>query len=159
MKNLDKQKFSTKAIHGGESYLREIGHHSAPIFQTSTYSFKTVKDAAAAFQSFANATESNEELPYIYARLGHPNGKMFEEKMALLENGESAIAYNSGMAAISGVIFGLLKTGDEILHSPSLYGGTHGFFYHTCKQFGISAKSVDLMMKKLLNQQLIKIQK
>ncbi len=144
MKDLDKKNFSTKAIHGGESYLREIGNHSSPIYQTSTYSFKCVKDAAAAFQSFANATELNEELPYIYARLGHPNGKMFEEKMALLENGEAAIAYNSGMAAISGIIFGLLKSGDEILHSPSLYGGTHGFFYHTCKQFGISAKSADL---------------
>ncbi len=144
MKDLDKKKFSTKAIHGGESYLREIGHHSAPIFQTSTYSFKSVKDAAAAFQSFANASHSGEELPYIYARLGHPNGKMFEEKIALLESGEAAIGYNSGMAAISGAIFGLLGSGDEIIHSPSLYGGTHGFFYNTCKQFGISAVSVDL---------------
>ncbi|MBN2694188.1 aminotransferase class I/II-fold pyridoxal phosphate-dependent enzyme [bacterium] len=139
----------TKAIHGGEAILKTLGHHSAPICQTSTYSFKNVKDAANAF---TDCGEGKYHPAHIYARLSHDNGWIIEEKMALLEGGESAIAYNSGMGAISGVVMGLLKTGDHILHSPSLYGGTHSFLYHTCKQFGITAQSVDLNDSKELNK-------
>ncbi len=139
----------TKAIHGGETLLKDYGHHSAPICQTSTYSFKNVKDASDAF---IDCGEGKYHPAHIYARLSHDNGWIIEEKMALLEGGESAIAYNSGMGAISGIIFGLLTTGDHIIHSPSLYGGTHSFLYHTCKQFGITAQSVDLNDSKELNK-------
>ena len=144
MKDLEKKSMSTKAIHGGEHLLRKMGHHGSPLFQTSTYSFKKVEDGAAAFQAVANAKETLELAPHIYARLSHDNARIFEEKMALLEGGERAIAYNSGMAAINGVILGLLKSGDHIIANPSLYGGTHAFLHHTIKKFGIETSSVFL---------------
>jgi len=144
MKGLEKKSMSTKAIHGGEHLLRKMGHHGSPLFQTSTYSFKKVEDGAAAFQAVANAKETLELAPHIYARLSHDNARIFEEKMALLEGGERAIAYNSGMAAINGVILGLLKSGDHIIANPSLYGGTHAFLHHTIKKFGIETSSVFL---------------
>jgi len=144
MKNLEKKAMSTKAIHGGEHIIREMGHHGSPLFQTSTYSFKKVEDGAAAFQAVAHAKETLDLAPHIYARLSHDNARIFEEKMALLEGGERAIAYNSGMGAISGVVMGLLGAGDHIIANPSLYGGTHGFLHHTIKKFNIETTSVFL---------------
>jgi methionine-gamma-lyase len=144
MKNLDKKGMATKALHGGEQLVRDMGHHGSPLFQTSTYSFKNVDEAANAFIAVGTAKETLELAPHIYARLSHDNARIFEEKMSLLEGGERAIAYNSGMGAISGVIMGLLGAGDHIIANPSLYGGTHGFLHHTIKKFNIETTSVFL---------------
>ena len=64
---------------------------------------------------------------YIYSRLGNPTVKLFEERMEVLEGGEEALAFGSGMAAISATLIGFLKAGDRIICSNGLYGCTYGF--------------------------------
>jgi len=144
MKDISKKGMATKSLHGGEQIIRDMGHHGSPLFQTSTYSFKNVDEGADAFIAVGTAKETLDLAPHIYARLSHDNARIFEEKMALLEGGERAIAYNSGMGAISGVIMGLLGSGDHIIANPSLYGGTHAFLHHTIKKFNINTTSVFL---------------
>ena len=152
MKDLLKAGMSTQAIHGGEELIKEMGHHGAPIFQTSTYSYKNVKEASAAFIAFGTAQETLEEAPNIYARLGHDNARMVEHKLALLEKGERCMLYNSGMAAVHSLVMGFLKSGDHIITNKSLYGGTHSYLHHTLPPFNITTDSIDLNDSELLEK-------
>lgn len=86
-----KRKFETEVIHHGYDSKDFLGSLSAPIFQTSTYTFESAEQGERRF--------AGEEEGYIYSRLGNPTVNILEEKMALLENGEAALAFSSGMAA------------------------------------------------------------
>ncbi len=134
MKN-KKQGFSTKAIHAGQQPDPSYGSLSTPIYQTSTFVFKDVAQGAARF--------SGDEEGYIYTRLGNPTQTALEEKMAVLEGGEAAAAFASGMAAVTAILLALLSKGDHVVHTSALYGCTYSFLHELAPRFGISATSID----------------
>lgn len=105
----------TQAIHTGHRRTAE-GEHSEPLFLTSSYVFADAEQAAA---RFAGTEPGN-----IYSRTGNPTVRIFEERLAVLEGGERALATASGMAAILAVCMGLLRSGDHIVASQSLFGPT-----------------------------------
>ena len=130
-----KQGFSTKAIHAGQQPDPSYGSLSTPIYQTSTFVFKDVAQGAARF--------SGDEEGYIYTRLGNPTQTALEEKMAVLEGGEAAAAFASGMAAVTAVLLAMLSKGDHVVHTSALYGCTYAFLHELAPRFGISATSID----------------
>lgn len=136
MKDTNKLGFSTKAIHEGYSSKDNFGSINPPIFQTSTFVFKDVEEGRARF--------AGEEEGYIYTRLGNPTVKLLEERISALEGAEAGVAFGSGMGAISAVILGLLKTGDHIIGTDSLYGGTYSFLELVKEKFGIESTLIDM---------------
>jgi cystathionine beta-lyase/cystathionine gamma-synthase len=110
---------ATRAIHGNKLYPHK-GPLALPIYQTSTYRFESSDDAIR----YAKGDPS----VYVYSRYHNPTVNEVEEKLALLEGTESAALFASGMAAISTTMFALVKSGEEIVSSPALYGGTYRFF-------------------------------
>lgn len=114
----EEKRFETQAIHSGYDSLKHYGSLVPPLFQTSTFTFPTAEEGA---RRFAGESEG-----YIYSRLGNPTVKVLEEKIAILEKGEAALAFGSGMAAVSATLFYLTKTGDHILCSEGIYGCTYG---------------------------------
>lgn len=116
---MKKKHMETALIHHGYTSEEHKGSLTPPLFQTSTFTFETAQQGEA---SFAGVDPS-----YIYSRLGNPTVKLFEERMAVLEGGEEALAFGSGMAAISATLIGFLKAGDHIICSNGLYGCTYGF--------------------------------
>ena len=127
--------FATRAIRVGHRRTHE-GEHGEPIFTTSSFVFASAAEAAARF--------SGEQAGNIYARFTNPTVRAFEERLAALEGGESAVATASGMAAILAVCMGLLKTGDRILASRSLFGSTTVLFNKYLARFGIETAYVPL---------------
>ncbi|MTI65194.1 MAG: methionine gamma-lyase [Firmicutes bacterium] len=131
--DINKMKKSTKAVYSEPCKL--TGAHVKPIYQTSTFVFDDVNQGAKRF--------AGEEEGYIYTRLGNPTITDFEKKIALLENGEDAVAFASGMAAVSAAIFAFIKKGDHIVAQNSLYGCTHAFLSEMVTKFGIDVDFVD----------------
>ena len=116
MKDLKNKGIGTKAINGGV-IKNKYGALATPIYQTSTFVFKNVEEGAKRFLG--------EEEGYIYSRLSNPTLTVAEEKVAILENGEKALATSSGMGAISATLWTLLKAGDHVLADKTLYGCTY----------------------------------
>ena len=131
-----KKGFSTLAIHAGQNVEPSTGSLTTPIYQTSTYVFDSLEDGAAKF--------AGEKPGYIYSRLGNPTVTLFEQKMAALENGESAVAFSSGMGAISALIMGLIRNGEHILSSRGLYGCTYGLLTLLKERFGVEYSLIDM---------------
>lgn len=127
--------FNTLALHGGQEIDSTTHSRALPIYQTSSYVFESSESAA---NLFALKKAGN-----IYTRLGNPTTDVLEKRMALLEGGVGALAVASGSAAITYAIMNIAKTGDEIVSSTALYGGTHNLFEHTFKRFGINTIFVD----------------
>ncbi|MEK5389434.1 methionine gamma-lyase [Margalitia sp. FSL K6-0131] len=125
----DKKRFETEVIHAGYESLDFQGSLVPPLFQTSTFTFPT---AEVGEKRFAGETEG-----YIYSRLGNPTVSVLQERIAALEGGEAALAFSSGMAAVSATLFHLTKTGDHILCSEGIYGCTFGLLQLMEKKFGI----------------------
>lgn len=110
---------STRAIHGDKLYAYK-GPVSLPIYQTTTYRFDTSEDAIR----YAKGDPS----VYVYTRYHNPTVHDVETKLALMEGSESAALFSSGMAGITTAILAITKSGDEIISTPALYGGTYRFF-------------------------------
>ncbi|MBV5310937.1 O-succinylhomoserine sulfhydrylase [Chromatium okenii] len=127
--------FATRAIRTGHLRTAE-GEHSEPIFNTSSYVFASAAEAAARF--------SGEQIGNIYSRFTNPTVRVFEERLAALESGERCVATASGMAAILAVCMGLLKSGDRIIASRSLFGSTTLLFNKYLTRFGIETIYVPL---------------
>lgn len=108
----------TVTIHKGYDDKSHQGSLAVPLYQTSTFSFQTAEQGEGRF--------SGEEEGPIYSRLGNPTVTVLEERMAALENGAGALAFGSGMAAVSSVLVHLTKTGDHVLCSRGIYGCTFG---------------------------------
>ncbi len=123
-------KFETKIIHEGYDPEQYRGSIVPPIFQTSTFTFETAEQGERRF--------AGEEEGFIYTRLGNPTVKILESRMAALENGEAALAFSSGMAAVSAILFALTKTGDHILCSQGVYGCTFGLLEMMEEKYKIS---------------------
>lgn len=128
------EKAETLAIRAGH-HRTEEGEHSEPLFLTSSYVFD---DAAQAAERFAGRAPGN-----IYSRTGNPTVRIFEERLAALEGAERGLATASGMAAILAVCMGLLKAGDEIVASQSLFGPTIALL-QMLGRFGVTTRFVAL---------------
>jgi methionine-gamma-lyase len=111
-----KLSFETEVIHGRYFSQEHQGSLVPPLYQTSTFIFDTAEQGENRF--------AGTEAGFVYSRLGNPTVKILEDKIAGLENGEAALAFTSGMAAISAAIIELTKTGDHILCSHGVYGCT-----------------------------------
>lgn len=118
MREEKRYQFETEVIHKGYNSNQYQGSLNPPIFQTSTFTFESAQEGAGRF--------AGEEEGYIYSRLGNPTVSMLEERMAALEEGEAALAFGSGMAAVSAILISLTKSGDHILCSQGVYGCTFG---------------------------------
>ena len=129
------QKFATKALHAGHDTKLTGGTRAVPIYQTSSYVFDDSDDAAGRF---------NLSVPgFIYTRLNNPTNDILEQRLAALEGGIAAVATASGTAAISTTLLTLLRAGDHIVASSSLYGGTYNLLNVTLPRHGITTTFVD----------------
>lgn len=137
MEELDWSEFhpETQAVRAGQHRTPE-GEHAEPIFPTSSYVFGSAAEAAA---RFTGKVPGN-----IYSRFTNPTVRTFEERLAALEGGERCIAVASGMAAIATLAFGLLKAGDHVVCSRSVFGNTVLLFQNFLGKFGVETTFVDL---------------
>ncbi|MED0959916.1 methionine gamma-lyase [Bacillus paramycoides] len=133
---MKKKHMETALIHHGYESNEHKGSLTPPLFQTSTFTFETAQQGEASF--------AGENPSYIYSRLGNPTVNLFEERMAVLEGGEEALAFGSGMAAISATLIGFLKAGDHIICSNGLYGCTYGFLEVLEEKFMITHSFCDM---------------
>ncbi len=128
-------KLATNALHAGHDVTQTQGTRAVPIYQTSSYVFNDSEHAANLFA----LTESG----YIYTRLNNPTNDVLEQRLAAVEGGVAAVATASGTAAIATTFMTLLKAGDHIVASNSLYGGTFNMLNNTLPRFGITTTFVD----------------
>lgn len=128
-------KFETNALHAGHDVTKHGGTRAVPIYQTSSYVFNNSEHAA---NSFALS-----EAGYIYTRLNNPTNDILEQRLAALEGGIAAVVTASGTAAITTALLTILKTGDHIVASSSLYGGTFNLLQSTLPRLGITTTFVD----------------
>lgn len=129
--------FATKQIHAGSISAKDnYGSMQVPIYQSAAFRFKTVKEGGERF--------AGEEPGYIYSRIGNPTVSVLEERLAVLENGEAALATASGMGAITTAIWSAINADSEIIADETLYGCTFAFFVHGLSKFGIKVHMVDL---------------
>ena len=122
-----------------------VGSARPPVYRTSTYVFSSPEAAERAFGVALGRIEPNEMEAgdLIYARLSHPNAEIVEDQLVPLEPGAQAAAvFNSGMAAISTVLLGLLEPGTSLVYTLPLYGGTHHLIQRVMIPFGIRAVAV-----------------
>tara|TARA_B110000305_G_scaffold62550_1_gene69497 strand:+ start:1959 stop:3224 length:1266 start_codon:yes stop_codon:yes gene_type:complete len=132
MQNLN---FTTKSLHAGHNPSNTQGTRAVPIYQSTAYVFKDADHAANLF--------SLAEPGYIYTRLNNPTNDVLEQRLAALEGGIAAVSTASGTAAISTALMVLLKAGDHIVASSSLYGGTYNLLNVTLPRLGITTTFVD----------------
>ncbi|TRO61433.1 aminotransferase class I/II-fold pyridoxal phosphate-dependent enzyme, partial [Candidatus Bathyarchaeota archaeon] len=128
-------KFATKAVHAGQHPDPSTGSVVTPIYASSTFVFQSAEQGAARFEG--------KEPGYIYTRLGNPTVKALEDNLAALENGETARAAATGMAAITAAVMACVKQGDHVVAGDALYGGTHKLVTDILKQYGVEHTLVD----------------
>lgn len=126
---------ATQALHAGHDVTQHAGTRAVPIYQTSSYVFNDADHAANLF----NLSEPG----FIYTRLNNPTNDILEQRLAALEGGVGAVVTASGTAAISTALLTLLKSGDHIVASGSLYGGTFNLLNVTLPRFGITTSFVN----------------
>ncbi|MFK8069206.1 MAG: O-succinylhomoserine sulfhydrylase [Gammaproteobacteria bacterium] len=136
MANKDKEySLETLAVRAGHQRTAE-SEHSEAIFPTSSFVFENAAQAAARF--------SNQEPGNIYSRFTNPTVKIFEDRLAALEGAERCIATSSGMSAILSTCLGLLKQGDHIVSSRSIFGTSTSLFNGIMSKFGVETTFVSL---------------
>ncbi len=115
------------------------GSIKPPIFQTSTFVFKTAEEGKAFFEIAygIRQKEANEELGLIYSRINNPNLEILEDRLCLWDKADQCAVFESGMSAISTVLLEFLKPGDLLLYSMPVYGGTDHFINHFLKEIGV----------------------
>ena len=123
-----KSGFDTLAVRAGQ--LRsDFQEQSETLFLTSSFVYKSAAEAARKF--------ANEEPGYIYSRFTNPTVSMFQDRLAALEGAEACVATSTGMAAIASTVMGLLKSGDHMISSRSVFGTVVPLFDQICKKFGV----------------------
>ena len=133
--DLSKAKFATLCVHGSGGVDQQTGALSVPIYQSSTFAFKSAKQGAALF--------AGEEDGYVYTRLGNPTQAALEREMAFLEGGEAALCFASGMSAIAGVILLHCRNGDNLVSGDTVYGGTHNLYKETLPLWDIQVREIN----------------
>lgn len=133
-KNDAKLKVETLALHGGQEPDPTTGSRAVPIYQTTSYQFKSTEHAANLFglREFGN----------IYTRLMNPTTDVFEKRVAALDGGVGALAVASGQSAITLALLNIAQAGDEIVSADNLYGGTYNLFHYTFPRLGVRVKFV-----------------
>ena len=137
MKSGDTRKFgfSTRQLHAGQQPDPTTGSRAVPIYQTTSYVFEDTAHAARLF--------ALEEPGNIYTRIMNPTNDVFEKRVADLEGGSGALAASSGHAAQTIAILAICDSGDHIVSSCTLYGGTYNQFNYTLPRLGIEVTFVD----------------
>ncbi len=128
-------KLETLAIHGGYKPEPTTKAVAVPIYQTTSYAFDSTQHGADLFDL---KVEGN-----IYTRIMNPTTAVLEQRVAAMEGGIGGLAFASGMAAITAGLLTLAESGDNIIATSTLYGGTYNLFAHTLPQFGIEARFAD----------------
>jgi methionine-gamma-lyase len=131
------KKFATKAVHAGQQPDPTTGSVVTPIYASSTFVFESAEQGADRFLG--------KQPGYIYTRLGNPTVRALELNVAALEGAEDARAAATGMAAITGVVMSVVKSGDHIVAGDRLYGGTHKLVTDILKEYGVEHTLVDTM--------------
>ena len=131
----DTYRFDTLALHAGQQPDPATGARAVPIYQTTSYSFTDVDQAASLFNL--------EITGHIYSRISNPTVAVLEERIAALEGGVGAVCTASGQAALHLAIATLMGAGDHIVASRNIYGGSHNVLNLTLPRFGISTTFVD----------------
>ena len=129
------QKFSTNALHAGHDVTANAGTRAVPIYQSTAYVFNNADHAANLF--------SLAEFGNIYTRINNPTNDILEQRLAALEGGVASVVTASGTAALNTALLVLLKAGDHIVASNSLYGGTYNLLNVTLPRLGITTPFVD----------------
>jgi O-succinylhomoserine sulfhydrylase len=133
MEMSDEFDFDTQAVRAG-IHRSQFNEHSEAMYLTSSFVFDSAAQAAARF--------ANEEPGYVYSRFSNPTVTAFQERLAALEGGESCVATASGMAAILACVMGLLKGGDHVVSSSSIFGATVQLFTNILAKFGVETTFV-----------------
>ncbi|MCP3852296.1 MAG: bifunctional O-acetylhomoserine aminocarboxypropyltransferase/cysteine synthase [Gammaproteobacteria bacterium] len=128
-------KIETIAVHGGYSADPTTKAVAVPIYQTTSYAFDDTQHGADLFDLKVAGN--------IYTRIMNPTTDVLEKRVTEMEGGVGALALASGMAAITNAIFTIAQAGDNIITTPTLYGGTYNLFAHTLPQLGIEARFAD----------------
>lgn len=132
--NTNDSGFNTKLVHAG-AFEDEFGSATVPIYQTSTFKFKSAQHGADCFSGKSDG--------YIYTRIGNPTIRAFEQNIAALENGFDGIATSSGMGAITSVYMALLGAGSHIISSGAVYGPARGVLEQDFSRFNVEATFVN----------------
>jgi methionine-gamma-lyase len=128
------RQFATLAVHAGEAPCPATGAVDTPIYQSTTFAAADSDEMAALY--------SGEKPGYMYTRYGNPTVRALEEKIAALEAGEAALAFASGMAAVSSAILGYVQAGGHVVAARSLYGAAYNFLNRKLPAMGASATFV-----------------
>jgi O-acetylhomoserine (thiol)-lyase len=135
MKKPKDLKPDTLSLHAGQRPDKEHGARATPIYQTSSFVFKDSETAAGIFNA--------ERTGHVYSRITNPTNAVLEERIAALEGGVGAIATASGQAALNLAILNIVDSGQHIVASNCLYGGSHNLLEYTLPRFGIKTTFVD----------------
>ena len=127
--------FSTKAVHAGEKRDPFTGAVVTPIYETSVFAFSSTRELIDVMSEKAEG--------YIYTRYSNPTVRTVERKMAELEGAEDVAVFSSGMAAIATTIFTLVSSGDHVVSTRDLYGGTLAFFKDVLPKFGAEVSLIE----------------
>jgi O-acetylhomoserine (thiol)-lyase len=127
--------FETLCLHAGQIPDAQTGSRAVPLYQTTSYVFESADHAASLFnlQTFGN----------VYTRLSNPTTAVFEERMAAIENGRAAVATASGQAAEMVAFLNILESGDHVVSSAKVYGGTNTMLAVNFRKLGIDSTLVD----------------
>jgi len=129
-------KNETLAIHAGFTGDAATGATAVPIYQTTSYAYKTAQEIADVFDGKAPG--------HIYSRISNPTTALLEARLTQLEDGIGCIVTSSGMAAIASVVMGLVRSGDSIVAAAGIFGGTVSLFENVLGRFGVKAIWVDV---------------
>ena len=127
--------FFTRVVHAGKDLTIHHGAISTPVFNSSIFAFENAESGAA--------IHNYEQPGYFYSRLGNPTADALERALCELEEGEAALGFASGMAAISATIFSLVKTGDHVVAPESLYATANDLLNNLQEQFNVSVTYID----------------
>ncbi|ALS26587.1 O-acetylhomoserine aminocarboxypropyltransferase [Paenibacillus sp. 32O-W] len=130
-----KWRFDTLQVHAGQEADPTTGARAVPIYQSSSFVFKSTE--------LARAILNFEELGNTYTRISNPTNEVLEQRIAALEGGTGALAVASGSTAVTFSIFNIAGAGDEIVAASTLYGGTYNLFAVTLPKLGITTAFVD----------------
>ena len=128
-------RLSTLALHAGQTIDPTTGARAVPIYQTTSYVFKSTDHAANLF--------ALKEFGNVYTRIMNPTTDVFEQRIAALEGGTGALGVSSGQAATTLALINITRVGDEIVSANNLYGGTYQLFHYTLPKLGRTVKFVD----------------
>jgi O-acetylhomoserine (thiol)-lyase len=133
--SISSNRLATLALHAGQTADPTTGSRAVPIYQTTSYVFKSTEHAANLF--------ALKEFGNIYTRLMNPTSDVFEQRVAALEGGTGALALASGQAAISLALLAITRPGDEIVAADNLYGGSYSLFQYTFPKLGRKVRFVN----------------